>query len=348
MRFFDLFRRSKRHHSSSASDHNRVHSSVQKVRQTEQKNKCEISGKTEAEPETVLGVRRAAEEAHPGDSGPRTTMLSSPIASHTQQDLATQAVTSAVFESLRAAAQDGSAPAQHLLALQYLNGIGVPLSMMLAEHWLTKAAAAGDTPAQFTLAMLHWEGQTLPKGIWQTKHWLEKSADAGHPRAKLMLAKLEGELPSPPANDRSRTQQPIPPNVARRRPSKYAKFFEHIDKSIGKTRSGKPFDFAVIGERTTDENEPFFQLGYEAGTQCRKVAEQMLVRVGRTLSAQDHDAHFDLITAAETIAQRRRFTEAGVDAGMEELVDGSDALFDERRAAFIKGVTEAIRAGENN
>ena len=65
-------------------------------------------------------------------------------------------------------------------------------------------------------------------------------------------------------------------------------------------------------------------------------------------AAQDHDAHFYLITAAETIAQRRRFTEAGVYAGMEELVDGSDVLFDERRAAFIKGVTEAIRAGENN
>jgi hypothetical protein len=287
MRFFDLFRRKKGptgHHSSSASDRDRIHSNAQDVGHTEQKNKFEIIGETKADPETVQGEGGAL-EAHSWGSAPPKTVVSSPIAKH--------AVTSAVFESLRTAAQNGHAPAQHLLALQYLNGIGVPLSMMLAEHWLTKAAAAGDAAAQFTLAMLHWEGQTLPKGIWQAKHWLEKSAGAGHPRAKLMLAKLECELRGSSAHDRSRIEQPLPPKLGGRlRRSKYAKFSGHIDKSIGKARSGKPSDFAVIGERTADENEPFFQLGYEAGTQCRKVAERMLVRAGRTLSAHDPDAHF--------------------------------------------------------
>jgi Sel1 repeat len=206
------------------------------------------------------------------------------------------AVSTTAFEMLRREAEGGYAPAQHLLALQYLNGVGIRPSLMLAEQWLTKAASAGDTAAQFTLGMLHWDGYLLGKNIYQARYWLKKAAEGGHPRAKGVLAQLPREPARLVSQDGSGSakqvnrDQPRASKSQHRSRSKYPETFAEKPEIIGKTRASKPSDFAIVGEKTTIHNESFFWAGFKAGKQCFESAK----RGGYT----------NLVWAARRIAQK--------------------------------------------
>jgi hypothetical protein len=259
----------------------------------------------------------------------------------------------AVFEMLRAAADAGDAPAQHLLGLQYLHGAGVIQTTMLAERWLTRAAGAGYSPAQFTLGQLHWDGYFVEKGLWQAKYWLQQSSQQGHRHARDILEKVKDELAERenhkriPAGSRAQGTQlsSRPSSPSPKRDLGKGHCFSYHEREIHRARSGKSFEFARIGKLRGEENEVFFRLGFEAGRQCLIAAEEWLARSGCSFSPYYTLAHSTdhLVTVAVSIAARRGLTKADSETGMGGLVDGSDPWFDERRAAFISGVRYGIR-----
>ena len=81
---------------------------------------------------------------------------------------------------LRPAADAGNAKAQLLLALIYLNGVGVAADPSWADALLRAAADHGDGEAAYVLA-----GQLAhdPQSAADARQWLERAASLGYARA---------------------------------------------------------------------------------------------------------------------------------------------------------------------
>ena len=93
---------------------------------------------------------------------------------------------------LKAAAREGHAEANHLLALCYLTGAR-PLEKdhATAEKHLRKAVDAGYVPAMYTLGRLYQlrdhRGMPLPDSIGRAKLWFSLAAEEGYAPALLLL-----------------------------------------------------------------------------------------------------------------------------------------------------------------
>lgn len=93
---------------------------------------------------------------------------------------------------LRAAASDGYAPAQAVLALCYERGIGVERSAEEAKRLYTLAAAQGHAPACRALI-----AQELRAGNTSgASGWLRSMAEGGNPAAQMLYGKscLSGDF----------------------------------------------------------------------------------------------------------------------------------------------------------
>lgn len=86
---------------------------------------------------------------------------------------------------LRAAASDGYAPAQAVLALCYERGLGVERSTEEAKRLYTLAAAQGHTPA--CQALIAQEMKAGNKA--GAAGWLRSMAEGGNPAAQLLYGK---------------------------------------------------------------------------------------------------------------------------------------------------------------
>ena len=82
---------------------------------------------------------------------------------------------------LGAAADAGSADAQYLLGLMYLNGVGTLPDVARGRALLRAAAGRGQGPAAYVLAAELARDPDAPPG--ESHQWLERSADARYPRA---------------------------------------------------------------------------------------------------------------------------------------------------------------------
>lgn len=93
---------------------------------------------------------------------------------------------------LRAAASDGYAPAQSVLALCYERGIGVAADIAEAKRLYTMAASQGHTPAcQALIAQEMRAGNTA-----EATGWLRSMAEGGNPAAQMLYGKscLSGQF----------------------------------------------------------------------------------------------------------------------------------------------------------
>lgn len=89
------------------------------------------------------------------------------------------------------AAHRGSASAQVLLGLIYLNGMAAHTKdEARAALWFEKAAQQGNDYAQKKLADLYEEGRGLPKNLLLAADWREKAAKRGNIKAQLLLGKM--------------------------------------------------------------------------------------------------------------------------------------------------------------
>ncbi len=256
-----------------------------------------------------------------------------------------------------------------ITGLRHIYGIEKPISVALAEINLGEAAAAsGYAPAQYALGLLHWQGHALEPSTNQAKLWLERAAQQGHVNAIRLLGQVKAALaaievveetsrvdtPKPPAPSHVPTKQDIeemlqePWSEHRDRGNPFARLRSAgaaarpegaISESAGKstTRSAQ-FEFMQVAPDVTEQTRRYYNRGRFIGEESLILAER-LIRKGRYISTRP------LLTVeelAEEISEKRGYLEAGSDAGMENMIDGSDPLFDDCRAAFIKGISDAV------
>ena len=102
-----------------------------------------------------------------------------------------QAMTAAEAAMIDNAAQRGSASAQVLLAVIYLNGMADhPKNEQQAAQWFEKAAQQGNDYAQKMLADMYQEGHGVPKNSQLAADWREKAAKRGNVQAQFLLGKM--------------------------------------------------------------------------------------------------------------------------------------------------------------
>ncbi len=102
-----------------------------------------------------------------------------------------QAMTVAEAGMIENAAQRGSASAQVLLAVIYLNGMADhPKNEQQAAQWFEKAAQQGNDYAQKMLADMYQEGHGVPKNPQLAADWREKAAKRGNVQAQFLLGKM--------------------------------------------------------------------------------------------------------------------------------------------------------------
>ena len=82
------------------------------------------------------------------------------------------------------AAEQGHAKAQHLLALMYAKGWGVPQDDAEAAKWFRKAAEQGYASAQFTLGLMYGIGKGVRKDSVPLHMWLTLAVAQGHKKAQ--------------------------------------------------------------------------------------------------------------------------------------------------------------------
>lgn len=90
-------------------------------------------------------------------------------------------------------AEEGSAPAQTLIAQIYANGLGVPANITTAASWYQLASENGDPLATFELALLYQTGEGVERDRQRAAELFRAAADAGNIMAKYNLGLLHVE-----------------------------------------------------------------------------------------------------------------------------------------------------------
>ena len=86
---------------------------------------------------------------------------------------------------LRSLADQGDAPAQHILGLAYDKGRGVPQDTAAAVMWLRKAAEQGFAEAQNDLGFMYDQGRGVAQDSTAAAAWYRKAADQDYAQAYI-------------------------------------------------------------------------------------------------------------------------------------------------------------------
>lgn len=100
------------------------------------------------------------------------------------------------------------------------------------------------------------------------------------------------------------------------------------------------FDYANVAARKNKINNQLFLRGVEKGEACLRLTRRRLSYSTGSFFPPEEAA----TELARRIAARRGYTSIGLAVGMADLIDGSDPLFDEKRASFIEGVLDGIQS----
>lgn len=94
------------------------------------------------------------------------------------------------FSWLLKAANHGDIDAQFLIALMYLNGIGVEASDANAFFWLSKLANDEHILSQYYLALFYQNGWSVDINSQESIKWLSSAAEKNNTDAQFMLGSL--------------------------------------------------------------------------------------------------------------------------------------------------------------
>lgn len=92
-----------------------------------------------------------------------------------------------LFESYRAAAEQGDASSQYALAKCYEEGRGVEQDFAEAFEWCKKAADQGHVDAQYMMGTCYAFGMHVTQDYGEAVTWHEKAARQGHPDAQYII-----------------------------------------------------------------------------------------------------------------------------------------------------------------
>ena len=89
-----------------------------------------------------------------------------------------------------AAALAGNGYAEERLGDLYAQGIGVPPNARLAADWREKAANRGIVAAQVKLGKMYLEGQGLARDSAKAHYWIQRAAIEGNAEAQFLLGQM--------------------------------------------------------------------------------------------------------------------------------------------------------------
>ena len=81
--------------------------------------------------------------------------------------------------SLRAAAEQGDAPAQYNLGVAYATGEGIAQDYAEAVRWFRAAAEQGNAEAQYNLGLMYLEGLGVTQDKAEAYAWIRTAAAQG-------------------------------------------------------------------------------------------------------------------------------------------------------------------------
>lgn len=91
------------------------------------------------------------------------------------------------------AALQGNGYAEGRLADLYADGMGVPRNPKIAADWRERAARRGNVEAQFKLGQMYLEGIGVAQDRQRAREWLQKAAEDGNREAAYLLARMYSE-----------------------------------------------------------------------------------------------------------------------------------------------------------
>lgn len=94
---------------------------------------------------------------------------------------------------LERAALQGNGYAEGRLADLYADGIGVAKSPKIAADWRERAARRSNVEAQFKLGEMYLEGIGVAQDRQRAREWLQKAAEDGNREAAYLLARMYSE-----------------------------------------------------------------------------------------------------------------------------------------------------------
>lgn len=173
-------------------------------------------------------------------------------------------------EALRAAALEGDATAQFIVASRYLDGEGVQADPAKAAFWYEQAAASGLAPAQYWLATLFERGKGVVLDPAAALTWYERAARQGnvksmHNAAVLRLGDSAG-------------------------PADHAKAFSLFQAAAERGLADSQFNLAILFERGlgTPANVPEAVFWYRlAASSGDPHAEERAAKLSEGLSPKD-------------------------------------------------------------
>ncbi|MBF0283105.1 MAG: sel1 repeat family protein [Magnetococcales bacterium] len=99
---------------------------------------------------------------------------------------------SANVDSIRQAAEKGSADAQFVLGAMHFKGDGVPQDYAEAAKWFLLAGEQGDSGAQNNLGLMYSIGKGVPFDRVEALNWYLKAADLGSSAAQENACRMLG------------------------------------------------------------------------------------------------------------------------------------------------------------
>jgi TPR repeat protein len=97
---------------------------------------------------------------------------------------------SVALQEYKTSAENGSAVAQHMMGVLYVQGKGVLKDEKEAYKWWEKSALNNHPPSQYNIGMAYFRGKYHYKDTSLAEKWLAKAAKRGHPSAQLNLGNM--------------------------------------------------------------------------------------------------------------------------------------------------------------
>jgi len=91
---------------------------------------------------------------------------------------------------LEMGALQGNSFAEAKLANLYEEGLGVERNLKLAADWRERSAARGNTEAQLKLGRMYMRGDGVAQNYATARNWLQKAADGGDSEAAYLLSQM--------------------------------------------------------------------------------------------------------------------------------------------------------------
>lgn len=237
-------------------------------------------------------------------------------------------------EDVLKCAQAGDTEAQFEIGVRKISsGGGSKEEIASGLRWLERAAIYNHLEAQLALAYLFLQGKTVPRNESQGVRWAKEAVANGSEEAADLLVECRENGPQV-SEEKAKANSQRDRRSGSGPRSPFSQAMRTLARSAG-------FEFNLAGSPKSDVDFQLLKRGVQRGLECRKAAvarleDHQFIRNNPSLAGSTPE---DL---GEIIAGNRGYLDVGSESGMQGIIDGADADFDQLRSSFILGVREGL------